>query len=175
MQGVQPKGVDENGVAINPVGKTIKSIFPYYLHSKGIGGPKRKHPLKVEELTIEDLELAVRDVRENADRVYKGIFEEFSYVTDHLRSVQPAWVAEAREAMKRQQEMVVENLKEKVERAPETTSDEFLYQDKAEAQRELDVAKKILDDIPAAHRKEDFEYRTWNPLPYKRYRGIDEE
>ncbi len=133
MQGVQPKGVDENGMAINPVGKTIKSIFPYYLHSTGIGGPARRNPLKVEELTIEDLVAAVKDVRENADRVYRDIFNEFSYVTDHLRAVQPEWVAEARESMKRQQEMVVENLKEKVEQAPETTSDEFLYQDKAEA------------------------------------------
>src|SRR5690554_3643364 len=73
MQGVQPKGVDENGQAINPVGKTIKSIFPYYLHSKGIGGPKRSEPLQVTELTIEDLEEAILDVRENADRIYKDI------------------------------------------------------------------------------------------------------
>lgn len=174
MQGVQPKGVDETGQAINPVGKTIKSIFPYYLHSKGIGGQKRKEPLKVEELTIEDLELAIRDVRENADKVYKEIFEEFSYVTDHFRSVQPEWVAEARESIRRQQQMVIENLQEKVERAPEQASDEFLYQDKKEAEKELEVAKKILDDIPKSLRKEDLAYRTWNPLPYKRYRGIDE-
>lgn len=174
MQGVQPKGVDETGQAINPVGKTIKSIFPYYLHSKGIGGQKRKEPLKVEELTIEDLELAIRDVRENADKVYKEIFEEFSYVTDHFRSVQPEWVAEARESIRRQQQMVIENLQEKVDRAPEQASDEFLYQDKKEAEKELEVAKKILDDIPKSLRKEDLAYRTWNPLPYKRYRGIDE-
>lgn len=175
MQGIQPKGVDENGQAINPVGKTIKSIFPYYLHSKGIGGSKREKPLEVSELTIEDLESAIKDVRENADRVYKEIFEEFSYVTDTLRTVQPEWVAEARDTIKKQQEMVVENLMKKVENAPEKASDEFLYQDKLEAQRELDVAKKILKDIPQALRKEDFEYRTWNPLPYKRYRGDDEE
>lgn len=175
MQGVQPKGVDENGMAINPVGKTIKSIFPYYLHSTGIGGPARRNPLKVEELTIEDLVAAVKDVRENADRVYRDIFNEFSYVTDHLRAVQPEWVAEARESMKRQQEMVVENLKEKVEQAMETTSDEFLYQDKKEATRELQVAERILEDIPSALRHEEIKYRTWNPLPYKRYRGIDEE
>src|SRR5690554_2673785 len=94
MQGVQPKGVDEDGMAIAPVGKTIKSIFPYYLHSKGIGGSKRKRPLEVSELTIDDLEAAIKDVRDNADRVYKEVFQEFSYVTDHLRSVQPEWVAE---------------------------------------------------------------------------------
>ncbi|MFS8652473.1 MAG: sulfate adenylyltransferase, partial [Caldibacillus sp.] len=126
MQGVQPKGVDENGMAINPVGKTIKSIFPYYLTHKGIGGAKRDEPLEVKQLTIEDLERAVVDARENADRIYRDIFEEFSYVTDHLRSVQPEWRAEARESMYRQQQMVVENLTEKVNQAPEKTSDEFL-------------------------------------------------
>ncbi|MBM4763611.1 sulfate adenylyltransferase [Bacillus sp. B15-48] len=175
MQGVQPKGIDEKGLAIAPVGKTIKSIFPYYLHSKGIGGAKRARPLEVEELTIEDLEAAITDVRQNADRVYKEIFEEFSYVTDSLRSVQPQWIAEARESITRQQEMVIDNLKEKVDKASEKASDEFMYQDKSEAERELEVAQRIMDDIPAPLRKEDLAYRTWNPLPYKRYRGSDEE
>ncbi|GGA92958.1 sulfate adenylyltransferase [Ornithinibacillus halotolerans] len=175
MQGIQPKGIDENGLAINPVGKTIKSIFPYYLENTRIGGPKRRKSLEVEQLTIEDLEAVITDVRENADRVYKGIFEEFSYVTDNLRNVQPEWVAEARESIRRQQEMVVDNLEEKVDKASEKASDEFMYQDKSEASRELEVAKQILNDIPAALRKEEMEYRTWNPLPYKRYRGADEE
>jgi len=173
MQGVQPKGVAEDGMAISPVGKTIKSIFPYYLDYKGVGGAKRERSLSIGELTIEDLELAVKDARENADRIYKEVYEEFSYVSDQLRSVQPEWVTETREAIKRQQEMVVKNLEEKVERAMEVTSDEFLYQDRSEAKRELEVAKKIFDDLPKALRKEDLEYRTWNPLPYKRYRGVD--
>ncbi|WP_047985509.1 sulfate adenylyltransferase [Ornithinibacillus californiensis] len=175
MQGVQPKGIDENGLAINPVGKTIKSIFPYYLKNTRLGGPERRKALEPEQLTIEDLETVIADVRENADRVYKDIFSEFSYVTDGLRNVQPDWVAEARESIRRQQEMVVENLEEKVDKALDKASDEFMYQDKSEAERELDVAKRILDDIPAALRKEELDYRTWNPLPYKRYRGVDEE
>ncbi|WP_068675459.1 sulfate adenylyltransferase [Oceanobacillus sp. Castelsardo] len=175
MQGVQPKGVDENNQAINPVGKTIKSIFPYYLESSRIGGPKRRNPLQVEELTIEDLENAIRDVRSNADQVYKGIFDEFSYVTDTLRSTQDDWVSEARESIHKQQEMVVEYLEEKVNKAPEEASDEFMYQDRGEAQQELEVAQKIFDDIPAALREKDLEYRVWNPLPYKRYRGSDEK
>ncbi|MDY0409132.1 hypothetical protein [Paracerasibacillus soli] len=41
--------------------------------------------------------------------------------------------------------------------------------------RELEVAKKILDDIPKPFREEDLAYRTWNALPYNRYRGSDEE
>lgn len=175
MQGVQPKGIDENGLAINPVGKTIKSIFPFYLKNTRIGGPERKQPLEPEQLTIEDLEAVITDVRENADRIYKDIFREFSYVTDGLRTVQPNWVAEARESIRYQQEMVVENLEEKVDKALEKASDEFMYQDKAEAERELEVAQRILEDIPAPLRKEEMDYRTWNPLPYKRYRGVDEE
>src|SRR5699024_3691051 len=31
MQGIQPKGMDEKKQAVSPVGKTIKSIFPYYM------------------------------------------------------------------------------------------------------------------------------------------------
>lgn len=175
MQGVQPKGVDENNQAISPVGKTIKSIFPYYLTRKGIGGPERQTPLNVEELTIEDLEYAIKDVRENADRIYKEIFNEFSYVSDTLRTTQPDWVAAAREQIQKQQQMVIANLEEKVDKAPEEASDEFMYQDRAEAERELEVARKISEDIPSPLRKEDLEYRVWNPLPYRRYRGSDEE
>ena len=175
MQGVQPKGVDENNLAISPVGKTIKSIFPYYLTRSKIGGPKRRTPLKAEELTIEDLETAITDARENADRIYKEIFNEYSYVADTLRSVQPDWVASARESIYKQQEMVIEYLEEKVNKAPDEASDEFMYQDKGEAERELQAAQKILDDIPAPLRAEDLKYRIWNPLPYNRYRGSDKE
>lgn len=174
MQGVQPKGVDENDMAISPVGKTIKSIFPYYLTRSRIGGPKRRRPLRVEELTIEDLENVIIDARENADKIYRDIFEEFSYVSDTLRTAQPDWVASARESIHRQQEMVVEYLEEKVNKALEKASDEFMYQDKSEAERELEVARKIFDDIPSPLRSENLKYRVWNPLPYKRYRGSDE-
>ncbi|MBU8878275.1 sulfate adenylyltransferase [Bacillus sp. FJAT-29790] len=175
MQGVQPKGVDENNQAIAPVGKTIKSIFPYYLNRSRIGGPKRKTPLELEQLTIEDLEAAIMDVRSNADQIYDGIFKEFSFVSDTLRSAQPDWVAAARESIYKQQEMVVEYLEEKVDKAPDEASDEFMYQDKGEAERELEVARKIFDDIPSSLRAEELQYRIWNPLPYKRYRGSDEE
>nr|WP_144924827.1 sulfate adenylyltransferase [Paenibacillus bovis] len=175
MQGVQPKGVDINNQAIAPVGKTIKSIFPYYLHTSRIGGTKRNQPLAVEELTIEDLEAAINDVRSNADRIYRDIYAEFSYLTDTLRSTQPDWVADARESIKRQQEMVVENLEEKVKNAPKQASDEFMYQNKEEAELELEVAKKIIADIPSPLRAEELQYRVWNALPYQRYRGSDEE
>jgi sulfate adenylyltransferase len=175
MQGVQPKGTDGNNQAINPVGKTIKSIFPYYLDRSRLGGARRNKALEVEKMTIDDLETAILDVRSNADRIYKEIFEEFSYVSDTLRTAQADWVADAREAIHKQQDMVVAYLEEKVNKASEKASDEFMYQDKDEAEQELRVAKQIFDDIPSALRPEELEYRTWNPLPYQRYRGSDEE
>jgi sulfate adenylyltransferase len=174
MQGIQPKGLDENNESMSPVGKTIKAMFPYYLEYTRLGGPKRERPLRVDELTRADLEAAVLDVRLNADRVYKEIAEEYYAIGDTNRDLQPEWIMGAREAAAAQQQMVIADLEEKVEMAPEVASDEFMYQDKAEAQRELDVAKKILEDIPSPLRKEQIAYRTWNPLPYRRYRGDDE-
>lgn len=174
MQGIQPKGVDEEGNAIAPIGKTIKSMFPFYLSRTRLGGPKRPQPLTPEELTNRDLETVIMDIRLNAERVYKETFDQFSYVGDNNRNLQPEWINEAREALVKQQQMLIKDLEEKVEQASEVASDEFMYQDKEEANRELEVAKRILDDIPTALHKEDLEYRTWNPLPYKRYRGSDE-
>ncbi|MCG7337224.1 sulfate adenylyltransferase [Sporosarcina sp. ACRSM] len=174
IQGVQPKGLDEAGRAISPVGKTLKSIFPYYLERARLGGPKRLQPLTVEELTNLDLEMANLDVRTNADRIYHDIFEEYSSVGDTNRSLQPEWVADAREALRGQQQMVIQDLEQKVAMAPITASDEFMYQDKEEAQRELEVAKQILSDIPKVLTEEELQYRTWNLLPYNRYRGSDE-
>ncbi len=174
MQGVQPKGLDEFERSISPVGKTLKSIFPFYLTRTRLGGRKRNTPLTVEELTNLDLEAANLDVRTNADRIYRDIFDEFSSVGDVNRSLQPEWIADARESIRVQQEMVIQDLEEKVALAPTTASDEFLYQDKEESQRELDVAKKILADIPLVLSDEHLEDRTWNLLPYHRYRGSDE-
>ncbi|MCF3943661.1 sulfate adenylyltransferase [Oceanobacillus alkalisoli] len=174
MQGIQPKGMDENQMAINPVGKTIKSIFPFYLKHERLGGAERAQALEAQRLTIEDLVGVIRDVRENADRVYRDIYNEFTYVTDMNRSVQDDWVTEAREAIHRHQEMVVRNLEEKVDQATESASDEFMYQDKQEAAKELEVAQKMFDDLSTPIGKDQLDYRTWNSLPYARYRGSDE-
>lgn len=174
MQGVQPKGTDENNEATLPVGKTIKSIFPYYLNYRRLGGAERTNELKMEQLTIDDLEAAILDVRENADKIYREIFEEFSYAADLNRNAQPRWKTIARKAMHKQQAIVISDLEEKVKQAPETASDEFMYQDKKEAEKELAVAKQILEQIPQALEEEDLKYRIWNPLPYHRYRGSDE-
>lgn len=174
MQGIQPKGVDADGEAISPVGKTIKSMFPFYLEHTQLGGRKRVKPLTIEEMTSLDLEAVNLDVRANASRVYQEVFDEFSKVGDVNRNLQPVWLTEAREALHRHQQMVIDDLEEKVAQASETASDDFLYQDKAEATHELEVAKKVLEDIPKVLDQEHLSYRVWNTLPYKRYRGSDE-
>src|SRR5699024_12737462 len=94
---------------------------------------------------------------------------------DINRQLQPDWVMEARDHIVSQQKMVIEDLEEKVEQAPEKASDEFMYQDKEEAQKELDVARKIYEDLPKPLHAEDIRYRVWNPLPYHRYIGSDED
>lgn len=174
IQGIQPKGVDEHHVATQPIGKTIKAMFPFYLEYTRLGGPKRERPLQPEELTHRDLEAVINDIRHNADRVYKESSEQFSHVGDTNRSLQPQWITEALQALVAQQHMVIQDLEEKVKQAPDVASDEFMYQDKAEAQKELDVARKILEDMPRLLDQEHLQYRTWNPLPYERYKGSDE-
>lgn len=175
IQGIQPKGIDENDEATLPVGQTIKSMFPFYLQRTRLGGEKRDQELTIEELTNRDLEFVNLDVREHADRIYQDVFNEYSNVGDTNRRIHPEWVAEAREDIRKQQKMVIADLEAKVKQAPKTASDEFMYQDKEEAEKELKVARRILDDVPATLRDEDLSYRTWNPLPYNRYRGSDEE
>src|SRR5690625_2223707 len=174
MQGVQPKGLDENNESISPVGNTIKSIFPYYLKTSRLGGSERKKQLEAEELTVRDLEAVMMDVRANAHKIYEEIAEEVSYLTDINRSIQREWISDTRDAVHAQQQKVIENLEEKVEQAPEKASDEFMYQDKGEAKQELEVARKILNETPKALREEDLEDRVWNRLAYHRYRGGDE-
>ncbi|MUV37528.1 Sulfate adenylyltransferase [Lentibacillus sp. JNUCC-1] len=114
------------------------------------------------------------DARSNADRIYKEVYDAYTYAGDTNRNLQPEWVADARAAMQHQQEMVISDLEEKVQQAPASASDEYMYQDKAEAEKERDVAQKILADIPPAIRAEDVAYRTWNPMPYRRYRSGDD-
>lgn len=174
MQGIQPKGVDENKEATLPVGDTVKTMFPYYIERTQLGGGKRENPLVKEDLTNDDLAIANRDVRENAHRIYKEIFEEYSYLGDVNRQLQPEWINDARTDAQNQQEMVISDLETKVKQAPKKASDEFMYQDQEEAQRELEVARKILDDIPEPLQADDVKYRTWNTLSYHRYRGGDD-
>lgn len=170
MQGIQPKGTDLDGQSISPIGKTISSVYPYYTTHYELGGHRRNHALDSSELTTDDLLNATADARVHAERIYGDIYKEYTYNTDLNRRLQPAWISETREAMKNQQEMVVENLEEKVKQASETASDEFMYQDKQESEAELKVARQILTDIPAPTTRESTRYRIWNPMDYDKYR-----
>lgn len=175
IQGVQPKGVDDNYQATLPVGKVVKSMYPYYTHYTRLGGKKRDHPLDVDSLNVRDLEAATLDARHHATDIYADVYSEYSSLLDHNRNLQPTWQEDARLALRAQQERIISDLEEKLQQAPETASDEFMYQDRAEVQRELAVAKKLLEEIPPSLCQEGLKERTWNVLPYKRYRGADND
>lgn len=170
MQGVQPKGRDENDEAILPVGGIIKSMFPFYLTHTRLGGSKRKKPLNHEDLTNEDLEAAILDVRTNGDLIYKDTYDEYANLADINRNTLPTWKDKAKADMLKQQEMIISDLEEKVSQAPKTASDEYMYQDKEEAQKELEVARQILKEIPKELRQEELKYRVWNIADYDHYR-----
>ncbi|MND43398.1 Sulfate adenylyltransferase [compost metagenome] len=174
MQGIQPKGLGENGEGTLPVAKVIQSMFPFHTRYTRLGGAPRQHPLAPESLTIHDLELACQDARTHAGDIYAGVYAEYSAVVDHNRNLQPAWVTEARAALRFQQERLIGDLEEKLLQAPAEASDEFMYQDKTEVEKELDSARHLLEDIPGTTSAERLQTRTWNPLPYKRYRGADD-
>lgn len=175
IQGIQPKGVDAEGESTLPVSKTIQSMFPFYTEHTRLGGVKRAQSLAPEELTLRDLEAAVMDARTNATQIYQDVFTEYSALADHNRNLQPVWVEAARETARQHQQMVIADLEVKVSQAPEEASDEFMYQDKAEAQRELAAARQMLEQVPPVLTAEELQQRVWNPLPYHRYRGADKE
>lgn len=174
MQGIQPKGVDRNNQSIYHVGAAVKGMFPYYATHTRLGGRRREYELTTDKMGEIDLLQANIDVRENADRIYRDIYAEHGYAGEVYRDLQPEWRSDARDQMRAHQEMVVQDLEEKVEQAPESASDEYMYQDAAEAGRELEVARKVLSELPETLRAQDLSYRTWNSLPYNRYRGDDE-
>ncbi len=175
MQGIQPKGVDTNASGTLPVAKVIQSMFPFYMEYSRLGGVKRKQPLKAEELTARDLEIASHDARTHSTDIYHGVYEEYHSVVDHNRHLQPAWLGDARRAMLSQQERIISDLQEKLDQAPAEASDEFMYQDRLEVEKELQSAQHLLEEIPCTISDEKLASRTWNALPYKRYLGADND
>src|SRR5690625_1476803 len=87
LQGIQPKGIGEDGMATLPVGQTIKSMFPFYLERTRLGGDLRDEALEEEELTNRDLEFVNLDVREHADKIYQDIFDAYSEAGDTNRNI----------------------------------------------------------------------------------------
>jgi sulfate adenylyltransferase len=174
IQGVQPKGVDAEGEATLPASSVIQSMYPYYRERTRLGGPLRSRPLEADELTVRDLEAASLDARANACQIYRDIYAEYSTLADHNQHLEESWISEARLAMKAHQEMVIADLEEKVTLAPDEASDEFMYQDKKEAERELAAAQLLLNSTPPAPERDALDERVWNPLDYHRYRSGDD-
>ena len=169
LQGIQPKGVGANGAAIRPVGDTIKGLFPSYLTHTRLGGAKRPAPLDAKTLTVRDLEAALRDARENASAVYDRVYASFASLFDLERGLDVGVVqAEARRKAIAIQEELIEALQQKVAIAPEAVEDAYMYQDRSEAERELVVARRVLEEIRGASQA-DFAARVWNQRPYEDY------
>lgn len=174
IQGVQPKGVGACGNATLPVGKVVQSMFPHYSGHTRLGGPLRPQPLTQDELTLRDLEAATLDARANSQQIYQDIYSDYTALADHNDNLQETWRHEAQLNLQRHQQMVIEDLQLKVEQAEDVASDEFLYQDKQEARRELTSASSILEQVMTRPDAEALKERVWNPLPYERYRGNDD-
>src|SRR5690625_4855389 len=162
IQGVQPKGLNEEGESVKSAGKLIQTMFPYYLTHIGIGGRKREQPLDPQDLTKDDIEIIMLDIQNNAGLIYKQTAQEYARAPDINRARQPAWVDKAHEDVRTEQERVIRTLEEKVANASENASDEFMYQSRAEAQKELDVARKILAETGEPITEEDTADRVWN-------------
>ncbi len=168
LQGIQPKGTGADGQAMRPVGDTVKGLFPSYLTHTRLGGAQRPQPLDPNSLTRRDLEVALRDARDNGSRVYERVYEVFASRFDIERALDMSIAEETRlKAIGIQKELIAA-LEEKLAIAPSTVEDPYMYQDRDEAQRELDVARGILADLERGQGA-DFEARVWNQRPYEDY------
>lgn len=167
MQGVQPKGLDENGASIYPVGSIIKKMFPFYLVAKRLGGKLRDKPLSWEDLKLEDVERALMDVRENSNRILEDISRETEFMFDSNRDVAACWIDELGDYSRERQASLIKALEEKVGTA-DPEADNKMFQSKAEAEKELDAAKHVHSGMNS--KGIDHKKLKWNPLKYGDYR-----
>ncbi len=167
MQGVQPKGLDENGNSIYPVGSIVKKMFPFYLAAKRLGGKLREKPLSWEDLTLQDVERALQDVRDNSDRILRDIARDTEQRFDVNRDMAAQWIAEANEYGRDRQGRVIDALEEKVA-AADPDADNRMFQSKAEAEKELEAAKHVYSSLDS--KGLDRKKIIWNPLKYDDYR-----
>jgi sulfate adenylyltransferase len=169
LQGIQPKGVGPDGRAIRPVGDTVKGLFPSYLTHARLGGRRRPRPLDPASLTAADLAAALHDARENASKVYDRVAQAYASLFDLERDLDSGSLNdEARQKAIAIQKELIEALEQKVAIAPESVDDPYMYQDREEARRELEVARRILAEL-TGHGPADFGARVWNPRPYEDY------
>src|SRR5699024_5331419 len=114
---------------------------PYYLEYTRLGGPKRDQALNPDDLTLRDLEEVMQDVRRNAGSIYEGVYDEYRAVLDQNRDLIAWHKYDAREQLKSKQEALIRELEGKLQAAADEASDEFMYQDRAEVEKELEAAR----------------------------------
>jgi len=167
MQGIQPKGLDENGTSIYPVGSIVKKMFPFYLVARRLGGRLRDKPAGWEDMTLRDVERALMDVRDNSDRILRDIARGAEQRYDVNRDMAAQWVDEAGDYGRERQFQVIKALEEKVA-AADPDADNRMFQSKSEAERELTAAMYVYDSLNS--RGLDRRKIMWNPLKYDDYR-----
>ena len=64
---------------------------------------------------------------------------------------------------------LIEALEEKVKHADIRVPDPFMFQDKDESMKELEVARQILMDLERMVSPNEYKKRVWNPMPYSDY------
>jgi len=116
-------------------------------------------------LTLDDLDVALLDARMNSDKVYDDVVKEIAYLFDIRRDLAERQRVEALEAAIARQKDLIEALSEKTTHADENVPDQFMFQDKAESTRELEIAKQILADLERLVTPEEYKKRVWNPMP----------
>jgi sulfate adenylyltransferase len=163
IQGVVPKGVGSDGNAVSPPGKVIKRLFPFYLISHRLGGQTRHEPLEWEKLNLDHVMRALKEVRDNSERILKDIYREFEYGADVDRSVTSKWVQDASVTALEDQKLTIDLIKARLDAA-------VLDEEKVEIKKELEVAKIILKEIGKVITKKEAETRVWNLQAYESYR-----
>ena len=98
------------------------------------------------------------------------MYETYASLFDIERGADLTLLEEARRKAIAIQEELIQALEQKVAIAPPAVEDRYMYQDREEAERELQVARKILDDLRYGA-DTDFHERVWNQRPYDDYRS----
>ncbi|RMF91627.1 MAG: sulfate adenylyltransferase [Methanobacteriota archaeon] len=163
IQGVVPKGLGPDGMAVGPPGKVIKRLFPFYLVAHRLGGQLRHKPLDWQGLDINNIRRALKEVRENSERILKDIYREVEYEADIDRSLTSKWVQDATVTAAEDQKLAIDLIRARLETA--ATPEE-----KAEIKKELDVAQRILKSIGKVITDREAKERVWNLREYGSYR-----
>jgi sulfate adenylyltransferase len=163
IQGVVPKGLGPDGNAVGPPGKVIKRLFPFYLVAHRLGGQLRHKPLDWETLKIDNIQRALKEVRENSENILKDIYREVEYEADIDRSLTSKWVQDATVTAVEDQKLTIDLIEARLEAA-------ILPEEMEEIKKELEVAKSILKEIGKVITDKEAKKRVWNLQDYESYR-----